>query len=135
MKKIFCILVVMLGVVAFTSCSDDEGLPKPQFSEITVSPVKDVYNVGDKIVLTVKQITENPEDIRAEKEWFFYPDGKTESDRILFVTRTADTNEFISPEITLTRAGNVELSFWTQYDYPNFKYDGVTLYKTISVIE
>ncbi|MBQ0084758.1 MAG: hypothetical protein KBS65_00770 [Prevotella sp.] len=135
MKKIFCILIVMLGVVAFTSCSDDEGLPKPHFSEITVSPVKDVYNVGDKIVLTVKQITENPEDIRAEKEWFFYPDGKTENDRILFVTRTADTNEFISPEITLTKAGNVELSFWTQYDYPNFKYDGVTLYKTISVIE
>ena len=44
----------------------------------------------------------------------------------MFVTPTADTNEFVSPEITLTRAGDIELSFWAQYDYAQYQYDGVT---------
>ena len=127
-------LVLTLTSVLF-SCSSSDELAKPIFSEIIVSPTQDVYRVGDTITLTVKQITETPSDIKAETSWFFYPDGETQNDRILFATRTFNTSEFVSSVITLRAAGKVQLAFYTQYDYPKYKYDGVTLYKTITVIE
>lgn len=129
----FCLAAVALA--SFSSCSSgDKGITLPQFSQITVSPEQDSYKVGDKITLCVTQLTENPSAVKAEKEWFFYPDGETQNERIIFATRNAETNEF-KATITLKHAGNVELSFWTQYDLPNYKYDGVTLYKQITVIE
>lgn len=142
MKKIKLIgyrLSVIVLSLALTSmlfnCSSDADLAKPTFSEITISPVKDVYNVGDKITLTVRQFTDNPTEIKAETAWFFYPDGASQDDRILFVKRTVDTGEFVSSIITLRFAGTVKLAFYTQYDYPKYKYDGVTLYKTITVVK
>lgn len=117
------------------NCSSDVELAKPTFSEITISPVKDVYHVGDLITLTVRQLNETPSEIKAETAWFYYPDGATQNDRILFVNRTVDTGEFISSVITINSAGTVQLAFYTQYDYPKYKYDGVTLYKTITVVE
>ena len=126
---------VFLGI-ALSSCSkDDDSFPKPSFSAITISPEKDVYQVGDKITLTVTQLTETPSKIKAETAWFFYPDGASQSDRILFVTRDEATNQYTSAQITLKLAGTVQLAFYTQYDYPNYKYDGVTLYRTITVSE
>lgn len=142
MKKIKLIgyrLSVIALSLALTSmlfnCSSDVELAKPTFSEITISPVKDVYHVGDLITLTVRQLNETPSEIKAETAWFYYPDGVTQDDRILFVNRTVDTGEFISSVITINSAGTVQLAFYTQYDYPKYKYDGVTLYKTITVVE
>jgi hypothetical protein len=142
MKKIKLIgyrLSVIALSLALTSmlfnCSSDVELAKPTFSEITISPVKDVYHVGDLITLTVRQLNETPSEIKAETAWFYYPDGATQDDRILFVNRTVDTGEFISSVITINSAGTVQLAFYTQYDYPKYKYDGVTLYKTITVVE
>lgn len=142
MKKIKLIgyrLSVIALSLALTSmlfnCSSDVELAKPTFSEITISPVKDVYHVGDLITLTVRQLNETPSEIKAETAWFYYPDGATQNDRILFVNRTVDTGEFISSVITINSAGTVQLAFYTQYDYPKYKYDGVTLYKTITVVE
>lgn len=142
MKKIKLIgyrLSVIALSLALTSmlfnCSSDVELAKPTFSEITISPVKDVYLVGDLITLTVRQLNETPSEIKAETAWFYYPDGATQDDRILFVNRTVDTGEFISSVITINSAGTVQLAFYTQYDYPKYKYDGVTLYKTITVVE
>ncbi len=113
----------MVFCLVFTGCSDDDdSTPTPIFSEITISPQKDVYQVGDKIRLTVSQLTETPTAIKAAKYWFYY-DYATKA---MFVTPTTDSNEFISPEITLTNAGDVELSFWAQYDYAQYRYDGVT---------
>lgn len=135
MKKISILAAAIVALVVFSSCSSDkDGITLPQFSQITVSPEQDTYKVGDKITLSVTQLTENSSDIKAEKEWFLYPDGETQSERIIFATRNAETNEF-KAAIILKRTGNVELSFWTQYDLPQYKYDGVTLYKTITVIE
>ncbi len=143
MKKIKLIgnrLLVIILSLAFISmlfnCSSDiDNLAKPKFSEITISPVQDVYHVGEMITLTVKQLTETPTEIKAETAWFYYPDGESQDERILFVNRTVDTGEFISSEITLKSAGTIQLVFYTQYDYPKYKYDGVTLYKTITVVE
>jgi len=129
------VLSLALTSMLFNCSSDVIELAKPEFSEITVSPVQDVYRVGDKITLTVRQLNETPSEIKAETAWFYYPDGATQDDRILFVNRTVDTGEFISSVITINSAGTVQLAFYTQYDYPKYKYDGVTLYKTITVVE
>lgn len=128
------VLALALASTLF-NCSSDDDLAKPKFSEITVSPAQDVYHVGDKITLVVKQLNITPSEIKAETAWFFYPDGASQDDRILFVTRTVDTSEFLSSVITLRSAGTVQLAFYTQYDYPKYKYDGVTLYKTITIVE
>lgn len=138
-KLIGCRLSVVVLVFALTvmffGCSSDDVLAKPTFSEITVFPAQDVYHVGDTITLTIKQLIDTPSEIIKETAWFFYPDGATQDDRILFVNRTVDTGEFISSVITINSAGTVQLAFYTQYDYPKYKYDGVTLYKTITVVE
>ena len=106
-KLIGCRLSVILLSISLTSmlinCSSDVyELAKPEFSEITVSPVQDVYHVGDTITLTVKQLTDTPTEIKAETAWFFYPDDASQDDRILFVNRTVDTREFISSEIKIS---------------------------------
>lgn len=137
MKKLgnYQLSIIIIIFLTLTSCSSsDEGVTMPKFSEITITPDQPSYKVGDQIKLTVTQLTETSADIKAEKAWFFYPDGDTQADRIKFVTRTADTNEYTTT-ITLKTAGQVELSFWTQYDLPRYRYDGVTLYKTITVTE
>lgn len=131
MKKTLFILFAAVLCLAFSACSDDDELPKAQFSEITVTPAQQVYHVGDKVTLTVKQTSATPEAVKAAKYWFYY-DYDTKA---MFVTPTADTNELVSPEITLTKAGDVELSFWVQYDYAQYKYDGVTKRVTIHVEE
>lgn len=125
MKKPFAyILFTVFAVLGltFTGCSDDDELPKPTFTEITVTPSQSTYHVGDKVQLSVKMKSDLPTEIKAAKYWFYY-DYDTKA---MFVTPTADTGEFLSPEITLTKAGDTELSFWAQFDYPHYKYDGVT---------
>ena len=130
------VIVLSLSLTSMLyNCSSDVDLAKPTFTEITISPEKDVYQVGDMITLTVRQLNETPAEIKAETAWFYYPDGESQDERILFVNRTVDTGEFISSEITLKSAGTIQLVFYTQYDYPKYKYDGVTLYKTITVVE
>lgn len=132
MKKTFIFLFTIVLSLVFIGCSDDDdNTPTPIFSEISVSPQKDVYHIGDKIQLTVSQLTETPTVIKAAKYWFYY-DYATKA---MFVTPTTDTNEFISPEITLTKTGDVELSFWAQYDYTQYRYDGVTKRIILHVIE
>ena len=131
MKKTILFLLATLFCMAFTACSDDDSLPKAQFSEITVSPAQQTYHVGDKVTLTVRQATDTPAEVKAAKYWFYY-DYATKA---MFVTPTADTREFVSPEITLTKAGDVELSFWAQYDYAQYQYDGVTKRVTLHVEE
>ena len=125
MKKPFLYLLftvfTVLGLTV-SSCSSDDELPKPAFSEITVTPSQTTYHVGDKVQLSVRMSGELPADIKAAKYWFYY-DYATKA---MFVTPTADTDEFQSPEITLTEAGDIELSFWAQFDYAQYKYDGVT---------
>lgn len=128
-------LSLALTSMLFNCSSDVDDLAKPTFSEITISPVQDVYHVGDMITLTVRQLTDTPTEIKTGTAWFFYPDEVSQDDRILFVNRTVDTGEYVSPFITLRSAGTVQLAFYTQYDYPKYKYDGVTLYKTITVVE
>ena len=122
MKKTILSLLATILCLALTACSDNDSLPKATFSEITISPMQQIYHVGDKVTLTVKQATDTPSDVKAAKYWFYY-DYATKA---MFVTPTADTNEFISPAITLTHAGDIELSFWAQYDYAQYQYDGVT---------
>lgn len=132
MKKTIMLLLTTVLCLTFASCSDDDdSLPKPSFTEITITPAQDVYHVGDKVKLTVTQTSATPEDIKAAKYWFYY-DYATKA---MFVTPTADTNAFVSPEITLTKAGDTELSFWAQFDYPHYKYDGVTKRITIHVVQ
>lgn len=134
MKKTFIyLLFAVVGVLGFalTSCSDDDELPKPSFSEITVTPSQATYHVGDKVTLSVKMAGELPSAIKAAKYWFYY-DYDTKA---MFVTPTSDTGEFVSPEITLTKAGDTELSFWAQFDYAQYKYDGVTKRVVIHVEE
>lgn len=129
MKKTIFFFLATILCLAFTACSDDDSLPKAKFSEITIAPMQQTYHVGDKVTLTVKQATDTPSEVKAAKYWFYY-DYATKA---MFVTPTADTNEFVSPEITLTRAGDIELSFWAQYDYAQYQYDGVTKRITIHV--
>ena len=109
MKKTFIFLFTIVLSLVFIGCSD----------------------IGDKIRLTVSQLTETPTVIKAAKYWFYY-DYATKA---MFVTPTTDTNEFISPEITLTKTGDIELSFWAQYDYTQYRYDGVTKRIILHVIE
>lgn len=129
------IVLMLLVTCSLFNCSSDEVLAKPKFSTLTISPAQEIYHVGDVITLSTKQLTSTPSEIKAQKVWFFYPDGESQTDRILFVVNPQNTTEFVSSQITLRLAGTVQLAFYTQYDYPKYKYDGVTLYKTINIVD
>ncbi len=131
MKKSILYLLFTVLCLAVTGCNNDDELPKPSFSDITVTPAQSTYHVGDKVTLSVKMLSTLPVEIKAAKYWFYY-DYATKA---MFVTPTSDTNELVSPEITLTAAGDIELSFWAQFDYPKYQYDGVTKRVVIHVEE
>ena len=123
----------MLAVFALTACSDDDDISLPTFSEITVSPARDVYHVGDKVTCTIHRQTTGSETLKGYSYWWYtswwFPDPDQKAD-----FESSDTaGTCTSAEIELTKAGDVTLYFFGQLQYPKWDYRKVEIGKTLHV--
>ena len=48
------ILLTLIAILPLGSCEEKDDRGIPSFSEITVSPEKDVYEVGDQVTCTIR---------------------------------------------------------------------------------
>jgi len=131
-SKYLTMLLLVAVFLGFTGCSDDDEPQMPIFGTISVSPEKDVYQVGDEVVCTITMTSEAGADMKKATYWWYASWWFSNPDL------TADFQEFtdgkcVSTPITLTEAGDVNLYFFGRVEFPNFDWRKVEIAKTITV--
>ena len=132
--KYLTMLLMVAVILGFTGCSDDDEPQMPQFGAITISPEKDVYQVGDEVVCTITMTSEAGPEMK-KATWWWYASWWFSNPEL-----TADFSEFndgkcVSSPITLTEAGDVNLYFFGRVEFPNFDWRKVEIAKTVKVAE
>lgn len=131
--KIFKVCV-MLVILTSISCNQDSNTELPTYSDISISPVKDTYQVGDIITCKINLLTEGGEDLIETKYWWYtswwFTDPNFTADFQAF-----DENENTSSEIVLTHAGKQKLYFFGQLKYPEWNWIKIEIPVEITVEE
>lgn len=134
MKVKFLMSFIVFSIFAFCSCSDDDDVVLPSYSNITITPSKDVYEVGDVITCSITQKTPGGKDLLETSYWWYTSWWFSDPNF------TADFQEFedeicSSSEIVLTEAGDVTLYFFGQLKYPKWNWKKVEIPLKIKVKE
>jgi hypothetical protein len=129
---LFCVLCIIgLG----TSCSDDDNNDEPTFTDITITPEKDVYHVGDVVTCKITENSAGSETLKKATYWWYaswwFSDPNMTADFQTF----DESKTCSSSAITLTKAGKVTLYFFGRLEYPQFDFRKVEIGKTITVEE
>lgn len=118
-----------------TACDDDDKGYEPSFSEIVISPAKDVYKVGDVITCSINRTSEGTGDLRGADYWWYaswwFDNTEMKADFQEFDAQNVCT----SSRITLTEPGQVTLYFFGRLDYPHYDKRKVEIARTITVTE
>lgn len=132
-KTIIKLLFVFVAILPLGSCKEEDERGIPVFSEITVSPTKDVYEVGDVVTCSIRiTMPENTTLKKATYWWYtswWFKDANQEVD---FKEFDAD-NVCVSSQITLTEAGDMKLYFFGRLEYPKYDWEKIEIAKTIHV--
>lgn len=133
-SKILYLLTILLIPTIFTACDDDPAT-EPSFSEISITPEKEVYRVGDVITCSIKRTSPGTGDLRNSSYWWYVSNWFENSEM------KADFEEFDSSEtntsepITLSEPGEITLYFFGRLEYPNWDWRKIEISRTIHVIE
>lgn len=131
-KQFAKILLLMMGVVTLWSCKEEDNTGLPAFAEISVTPEKAVYEVGDTVTCSIRMT--RPADATLKKAtYWWYTSWWFQS-----TENAVDFQEFkddvcVSEPIKLTKSGDVKLYFFGRLEYPNFDWKKVEIAKTIKV--
>lgn len=134
-NKYLTLLMLAFIPLFMTACTDDDKDYEPTFSQIVISPVKDVYKVGDVITCSISKTSEGTGDLRSADYWWYaswwFDDSEMRADFQEFNSENICT----SSEITLTEPGSVTLYFFGRLDYPHYEKRKVEIARTITVME
>lgn len=133
------LMVLSLGLV---SCDDDPEIgdvvgADTSYSSITITPEKDVYQVGDVITCSITELSGPNESLQEETYWWnmsWWSPNAIEVDFQEFV-ENGENRVNTSSEITLTEPGEITVYFFGQIKYPNFDWRKVEITKKITVVE
>lgn len=134
MNKYLTLLLMAVIPLLVTACDDDKDL-EPTFSQIVISPAKDVYKVGDVVTCSITRTSEGTGDLRGADYWWYASWWFDNSELKADFQEFDDSNVCTSSEITLTEAGNVTLYFFGRLDYPHYDKRKVEIARTITVTE
>lgn len=135
MKRIFFILISALLLIG---CDKDKpaAVTLPTFSEIAVTPQKEVYALGDKVQCSIKMLNPGDESLKQATWWFYTSWWGSNPDMVAdFCTPDDTTGEIIfkSSEIELTEKGEVRIYFWGRLEYPNWNFQPIKIPVTLYV--
>lgn len=135
MRKI-CLFALLALVLAFTACKKDQAYRLPTFSDITVTPAKSVYALGDSVQCAITMLTPGDPALKKATYWFYTSWWGSDPDMTADFC-TPDTIEgtvsFTSSKIALTQAGEVRIYFWGRLEYPDWDFQPVQIPVTIHV--
>ena len=147
-KRFLCLgIVVLTLLLLLPSCKKKDPVTLPTYSEISISPQKDVYQVGDIVRCSIKMQTTGSDNLQKATYWFYanwwFTDPELTADFHEFVT-DPETGEMIatSSEIELTEAAvkktkeneHADLCFYGRLEYPNWDFRKVEIRVPIRVI-
>lgn len=147
-KRFLCLgIVVLTLLLLLPSCKKKDPVTLPTYSEISISPQKDVYQVGDIVRCSIKMQTMGSDNLQKATYWFYanwwFTDPELTADFQEFVT-DPETGEMVatSNEIELTEAAvqktkdneHADLCFYGRLEYPNWDFRKVEIRVPIRVI-
>jgi len=132
-------LLLMVFSFGLVSCSDDPELGEviyadTSYTQISITPEKEVYQVGDVITCSITEQKGPGENLQEELYWWNMSWWSAAAIEVDF--QEFDENRVCtSSEITLTEPGEITVTFWGQLKYPNFNWQTVEISKKITVVE
>lgn len=126
------ILLALIALLPLSSCKDEDDPGMPVFGQITVSPEKDVYEVGDKVTCTISMTSPGGPDLKKATYWWYTSWWFQKAENEVDFEEFKD-GQCVSEQITLTEPGEVKLYFFGRLEFPNFNWKKVEIAKTITV--
>ena len=126
----------MLLLPAFVACKKEQQRELPKFSEITLSPSKAVYALGDTVQASITMLSPGDPSLKKATYWFYTSWWGSDPEKTAdFCTpdTIAGTICFTSGKIALTQAGEVRIYFWGRLEYPNWDFQPVQIPVTLNV--
>ena len=130
------LFVLLALVLAFTGCKRDQAHELPTFSDITVTPAKSVYALGDSVQCSITMLTPGAPTLKQATYWF-YTSWWGSDPNMTADFCSPDTIEgtvsFTSSKIALKQSGEVRIYFWGRLEYPNWDFQPVKIPITLHV--
>ena len=126
----------MLLLPAFVACKKEQQRELPKFSEITLSPSKAVYALGDTVQASITMLSPGDPSLKKATYWFYTSWWGSDPEKTAdFCTpdTIAGTICFTSGKIALTQAGEVRIYFWGRLEYPNWDFQPIQIPVTLNV--
>ena len=134
--KLRSYIFLMLLLPAFVACKKEQQRELPKFSEITLSPSKAVYALGDTVQASITMLSPGDPSLKKATYWFYTSWWGSDPEKTAdFCTpdTIAGTICFTSGKIALTQAGEVRIYFWGRLEYPNWDFQPVQIPVTLNV--
>jgi len=140
-KKFLSLGFAMLTLLLLLpSCKQESSVTLPEYSEISISPQKDVYEVGDVVRCSITMLNTGSNNLQKATYWFYanwwFTDPEMTADFQEFVTNPqTGTMVATSSEIVLTAPavqkttdnGHADLCFYGRLEYPNWDFRKVEI--------
>ena len=120
----------MLLLPAFVACKKEQQRELPKFSEITLSPSKAVYALGDTVQASITMLSPGDPSLKKATYWYYTSWWGSDPEKTAdFCTpdTIAGTICFTSGKIALTQAGEVRIYFWGRLEYPNWDFQPIQI--------
>ncbi len=134
--KLRSYIFLMLLLPAFVACKKEQQRELPKFSEITLSPSKAVYALGDTVQASITMLSPGDPSLKKATYWFYTSWWGSDPEKTAdFCTpdTIAGTICFTSGKIALTQAGEVRIYFWGRLEYPNWDFQPIQIPVTLNV--
>ncbi len=125
------ILLTLIAILPLGSCEEKDDRGIPGFSEITVSPEKDVYEVGDQVTCTIRMTSPAYPTLKKSTYWWYTSGGsRALKIRLIFksLRRVANVYQVQSPSLS---RGDVKLYFFGRLEYPNYDWEKIEISKPL----
>lgn len=135
-NKYLNLLVIILMAVYVAACGDDDDkISEPKFSNIVITPEKEIYHVGDIVTCSINRTSPGNGDLRGTSYWWYTSWWFADSEMKADFQEFADDNVNTSSPITLTTPGQVTLYFFGRLEYPHWDWRKIEIGRTITVVE
>ena len=128
--KLRSYIFLMLLLPAFVACKKEQQRELPKFSEITLSPSKAVYALGDTVQASITMLSPGDPSLKKATYWYYTSWWGSDPEKTAdFCTpdTIAGTICFTSGKIALTQAGEVRIYFWGRLEYPNWDFQPIQI--------
>ena len=127
------ILLTLIAILPLGSCEEKDDRGIPGFSEITVSPEKDGYEVGDQVTCTIRMTSPAGPTLKKSTYWWYTSWWFQSTENSVDFQEFEENGQCVSSTITLTEPGDVKLYFFGRLEYPNYDWEKIEISKTIKV--